>query len=195
MNKRALMFASYATLGLFLAGPAYAHPGHGEAGLIHGFLHPVTGIDHLLAMVLVGMIAAQMRGRALYILPAAFMSMMVIGAAIGISGTSLPYFEVGITLSLIVFGLALAANVKAGTAIASALVGGFALFHGSAHGAEMPLSSDAVGYAAGFVAATALLHLLGILISCTGMRPLKFLPRLVGGASVVIGTMLAVGLG
>lgn len=197
MYKRLFLSTGYLALGLFLTRPAYAHPGHGEADLVNGFIHPITGVDHLLAMVLVGMIAGRIGGRALYTLPSAFLCMMIAGAASGISGTQLPFFEVGITLSLIVFGLLLASNARLGTAIASVLAGAFAVFHGYAHGSEMPLSSDAIGYAAGFLAATALLHLLGIVIYYASSRfgqTLKVLPRLVGGVSMVFGAMLATGL-
>lgn len=130
MHKRLLALAGYATLGFSLPTLAYAHPGHADGGLAGGFLHPVSGVDHLLAMVLIGIIAAQIGGRALYALPLSFIGMMTVGAAFGIVGFSLPYVELGIIFSLIVFGLLVALNTRMPTAVATVLAGGFALFHG-----------------------------------------------------------------
>lgn len=190
MNRRLLLVAGAVASGLFLPTLAHAHPGHGDAGLFHGFMHPMTGTDHLLAMVLVGMIGAQIGGRAIYALPAAFIAMMVVGAGLGLSGFALPAVELGIAFSLIAFGLLLATRAGAGTAVATAVAGGFALFHGHAHGAEIPAGSGSLGYIAGFVAATAILHLAGIAISLAAGKSAQtstVLPRVLGAISVLVG--------
>jgi urease accessory protein len=142
---------------------AYAHVGVGEtSGFAHGFAHPISGLDHVLAMVLVGVLAFQLGGRALWLVPLAFVSMMAVGGTLGVTGVDVPLVELGIALSVIVLGAAVAFEVKAPVAIAAGLVGLFAVFHGHAHGAEMPDSADGIAYAGGFVIATALLHVAGI---------------------------------
>ncbi|HQS11097.1 MAG TPA: HupE/UreJ family protein, partial [Xanthobacteraceae bacterium] len=118
---------------------AFAHTGVGAThGFVHGFMHPVTGLDHVLAMVTVGILAWQMGGRAIWLLPASFVTLMAVGGALGMSGFDLPYVETGIALSVVVLGAAVAMGVKAPLAFAMGLVGMFAVFHGHAHGAEMP---------------------------------------------------------
>jgi urease accessory protein len=147
-----------------MAGAAFAHTGHdGGSGFMHGFLHPVGGLDHVLAMVLVGLIAAAMGARALWALPAAFVAMMAAGGLAGMAGLPLPGLEAGIALSVIVLGAMLAIARFPTVAVAVALTGAFAVFHGFAHGAEMPANASGASYAAGFILATALLHATGIL--------------------------------
>jgi len=142
---------------------AYAHVGAGAtSGLAHGFWHPIGGLDHVLAMVAVGLFAAQLGGRALWAVPLAFVSVMAVGGLVGIAGVEIPYVEIGIALSIVVLGLTLALRWQTSVAMAMALVGLFAVFHGHAHGAEMPENASSLAYAAGFVIATALLHLTGI---------------------------------
>ncbi len=131
-------------------------------GFIHGFAHPISGIDHILAMVAVGIFAANLGGRALWAVPLTFMGFMVVGGALGIFGVSLPFVEVGIALSIVVLGIAVAVKWDWPVTLAMAMVGLFAVFHGHAHGTEMPLDASGAAYAAGFVAATCLLHLAGI---------------------------------
>ncbi|MCS0495502.1 HupE/UreJ family protein [Ancylobacter sp. MQZ15Z-1] len=143
---------------------AFAHPGHGPAvGFAHGFLHPVSGLDHVLAMVAVGIFAAQLGGRAIWAVPASFVALMAAGGFLGMSGIGLPLVELGIALSIIVLGGTVALGRKDWPlGAAMALVGFFALFHGHAHGAEMPVDASGLEYAAGFMAATAALHAAGI---------------------------------
>ena len=142
---------------------AFAHTGHADAnGLVHGFIHPATGIDHVLAMIAVGVLAAQLGGRALWLVPLSFVAVMAFAGALGMAGIPLPITEVGIALSVIVLGLAIAFSLKPSTVAAMALVGFFALFHGYVHGAEMPGGMSAFSYAAGFIVATALLHAIGV---------------------------------
>jgi urease accessory protein len=142
---------------------AFAHTGVGHtAGFFHGFEHPIGGIDHVLAMVAVGVFAYVMGGRALWLVPLSFVAMMVAGFALGIAQVEIPFVELGIALSSVVIGAAAALGRPMPTAGAMALVGIFAIFHGHAHGAEMPADTSGLTYAAGFVTATALLHLVGI---------------------------------
>jgi urease accessory protein len=142
---------------------AFAHTGAGDAhGFLHGFMHPVGGIDHVLAMVAVGVFAFVLGGRALVLVPLAFVGMMAVGFVLGANGVALPYAELAIAVSSIVIGGVAALGRRLPIIAAMALVGGFATFHGWAHGAEMPADAGALTYALGFVAATALLHVAGI---------------------------------
>jgi len=143
---------------------AFAHPGVAghTHGFVHGFAHPIGGIDHILAMVAVGIFAANLGGRALWAVPLTFMSFMVVGGALGMLGVSVPFVEVGIALSIVVLGIAVAVKWNWPLTAAMAMVGLFAVFHGHAHGTEMPLDASGASYALGFVAATGLLHLAGI---------------------------------
>src|SRR5438270_3081616 len=142
---------------------ASAHVGIGDAnGIPHGLMHPVSGIDHVLAMIAVGLLAAHLRGRALWLVPLSFVGMMACGGALGSAGINLPYVEIGIGLSIVVLGIASAAGANPPVAVAMALVGLFAIFHGYAHGAEMPETASGFAYGLGFVIGTALLHEIGL---------------------------------
>ena len=152
-------------LALLILTPsfAFAHTGLGhEAGFVHGFDHPIGGLDHVLAMVAVGVFAFVLGGRALWLVPLSFVAMMIVGFAIGIAQVDLPFVELGIALSSVVIGAAAAWGRPMPVAAAMALVGVFAVFHGHAHGAEMPANASGLAYAAGFAVSTALLHLSGI---------------------------------
>jgi urease accessory protein len=142
---------------------AEAHTGVGSTvGFMHGFGHPFGGMDHILAMVAVGMFAAHLGGRALWLVPSCFVAMMAVGGALGISGIELPFVELGIAMSVMVLGALVALQTSMPTTVAMGIVGFFALFHGHAHGAEMPTDSSGQSYAAGFMLATAALHVSGI---------------------------------
>ena len=156
------MRALLAFLFILLPTAALAHAGHGETGLLLGFAHPPAGIDHVLAMVAVGILAFALGGRALMLVPLAFVGMMAAGFLLGLAGLDLPFVEFGIALSILVIGGAAALGRPLPVAGAMALVGAFALFHGQAHGSEMPADASALLYALGFIAATAVLHLAGI---------------------------------
>ena len=148
---------------LLMLTPALAHTGIGETtGFAHGFVHPVGGMDHVLAMVAVGLFAALTGGRALWLVPASFVSMMAVGGALGMAGIGIPFVEIGIGLSVVVFGAAVALRANVPVVAAMAVAGFFAIFHGHAHGAEMPDNVSGFEYAVGFVLATALLHAAGI---------------------------------
>jgi urease accessory protein len=131
-------------LALLTPSIALAHVGVGDtSGVAHGFMLPVSGLDHVLAMVAVGMFAAPLGGRALWLVPLAFMTMMALGGTLGIPGVGMPYLELGIGLSVVMLGAALALALAPPLAVAMALAGLFAIFHGMAHGAEMPVTASA----------------------------------------------------
>lgn len=154
-----------ALLVLALPGTANAHVLAGEGGgFLHGFEHPLSGLDHILAMFCVGLWGAQMGGRSVWSLPIAFPLIMVIGGMMGIAGVPLPAVESGIALSIIVLGAAIAFLWRPPEWLAVLVIGAFAIFHGYAHGAELPTAADPADYALGFVVATGLIHLAGIAV-------------------------------
>src|SRR5215469_15148453 len=151
-----------ATLLALAPTVAFAHPGHEGAGLISGFMHPLGGVDHIIAMVAVGLLAARIGGRALWLVPASFVSAMAVAGLAGSAGVGLPYAETGIALSVVVLGMVAVFGVAIPVAAAMGLVAFFAIFHGYAHGIEMPETVSGLAYGAGFVVATVLLHGIGI---------------------------------
>jgi len=158
--RRSLLAAALVLVpSLALAHPGL--PGHTH-DLATGFVHPFGGIDHVLAMVAVGLFAAQLGGRALWLVPASFVTAMAAAGLAGMNGVALPMTEVGIAASIVVLGGAIALRLSMPVAAAAALVGFFAIFHGYAHGLETPDTASGLLYGLGFVAATALLHGLGI---------------------------------
>jgi urease accessory protein len=170
------------------AGTASAHIGLGTAfTAATGFVHPLAGLDHLTAMTMVGLWAAQAGGRRLWVWPLTFVGAMLAGAALGYAGVALPLVEPTIAVSLLVLGLLVAMATRAQLTVGSAVIAVFALAHGHAHGSEAP-AVGAAGYALGLVAATALLHALGI---CLGLGLLRIsgtrIVQLLGGASAVLG--------
>lgn len=175
------------------AGAAQAHtgvPGHTH-GFADGAMHPLTGLDHIAAMVAVGLWAASLGGRAVWAVPAAFVSLLTAGAAIGMGTGGLPAVEAMITASVIVLGLVVAVNLRLPVAPAAALVGVFAIFHGLSHGAEMPAMAQPLAYGAGFVLATATLHLAGIGL---GFGLQRVSPRLATRAAGALTACVGVGL-
>lgn len=174
---------------------AFAHTGHGDtAGFVHGFMHPMGGLDHVLAMVAVGVFATVLGGSALYLVPLSFVGMMVVGFLLGAGGVDLPFVELGIALSSVVIGGAAALGRPMHVAGAMALVGSFAVFHGQAHGAEMPADASGLSYALGFIAATALLHAAGILAALGGAKALGKLGRPVAQLAGGIFTLGGLGM-
>jgi urease accessory protein len=168
---------------------AMAHTGTGLAGgLTAGFAHPFTGFDHLLAMVSVGLWGAFLGRPLIYVLPVVFPMVMVAGAVIGMFGVPLPSVEMGIALSVTVLGTCIALALRAPVWVAAVIVATFAIFHGYAHGRELPSAADPAGYSSGFVLATGLLHVLGIRIGCLNQWPRGItLTRGVGGAIGAVG--------
>lgn len=181
-----------ALLLLLASGTALAHPGHG-GGLAVGLAHPYSGLDHLLAMVAVGLWAAQQSDRdALWKIPIAFVTAMAVGALLGVTGLPLPQVESGIAASVVILGLLVAFSLRLPTGFGMALVAAFALFHGFAHGAEAPLGSLSA-FATGFILATASLHGLGMVLGWVARNRAEIALR-VGGAGVALaGAWLALG--
>lgn len=160
------LLPALAALAILAPTAAFAHPGHGpEIGAIAGFMHPLSGLDHILCMVAVGVFAFVLGGRALILVPLSFVGMMAVGFLLGANGVNLPFVELGIALSSIVIGAVAASGKSVPVWGAMSLVGFFAIFHGFAHGAEMPANAGGLEFAAGFMAATALLHVAGIAAS------------------------------
>lgn len=181
-----------ALLAATIAG-AQAHTGAGPThGLAAGISHPIFGLDHLLAMVAVGLWAFQLGGRAIWVVPAAFVTAMSLAAIAGMSGGQIPAIETGITLSLLVFGVLIAAAIRMPVWAGAAIVGLFAVFHGHAHGSEMPADASGLLYGCGFIVATAALHALGIAFAAfspkAGALPVV---RIAGVAIVAVGAYLA----
>ena len=162
MSARTTLRAALAITASLLPTAAWAHTGHGATvGFVQGFVHPVSGLDHVLAMVAVGLFAANLGGRALWAVPLSFVSVMALGGALGAAGIAVPFVEAGVAISVIVLGLAVAVQWKWPVAAAMGLVGIFAIFHGHAHGAEMPVDASGLEYGLGFMLATAVLHGIG----------------------------------
>jgi urease accessory protein len=183
---------------LVLALPvfAHAHPGHDGHDLTWSFStglgHPLSGWDHLLAMIAVGLWAALLGGRARWLVPAAFVGTMMIGAIGGRLGLSLPGIEQGIAASLLVLGLLIAFSVRLPAALSMGVVALFALFHGWAHGAEMPAMNTGLTYGAGFVLATVLLHATGLGLGSLLQKQSKAM-QIAGGIVAATGLVAFVG--
>lgn len=194
--KRILATAGAAAVLALTSGAALAHPHHhhGEAaGFLPGFLHPLTGLDHILAMGAVGIWAALVGGRALIAWPMAFVVMMTLAALAGMAFGAAPVMEIGIALSVIALGLAVALRVSAPLALGSAVIGLFAIFHGYDHGAELPAETGALGFVAGFALATALLHAAGLGIGfLLGRSPGIWATRIAGAGVAAIGMVILV---
>jgi urease accessory protein len=187
-----------AIAGLALAQPAFAHEQAGVGGgLVSGLLHPLTGMDHLIAMVAVGIWGAQLGPPAIWVLPITFPLVMALGGVLGVLRIPLPMPEVIIALSALILGAAVAIRLRLPFAAAAAVVAVFAVFHGHAHGAELPGSANPLAYGVGFVVATGLLHLCGIAVGTLTRWPAG--ERLIQGLGVVIAALgcyfLAQGLG
>ena len=187
-----------AALSSIIPSVALAHTGAHTSGFAHGFAHPISGLDHVLAMVMVGLFAYQLGGRALWIVPLAFVSAMSVGGALGLAGIGVPFIEIGIALSVIVLGALVASNARTPVIAAVAVVGFFAIFHGYAHGAEMPANAAALTYAIAFLIATALLHLtgaaLGLGIDKPGQRTGSAFVRVAGAFGLVAGLGIFTGI-
>jgi urease accessory protein len=196
------MKRSFLRLSLFalclVPTAALAHTGVGStSGFMHGFLHPLRGLDHQLAMIMVGIFAYQLGGRALWLVPVTFVGVIALGGFLGVMGVPLLFVEIGIAMSVIVLGAIVALGVKAPLAVAMAAVGFFAIFHGHVHGTEMPLAVAGATCGLGFMLATALLHALGIgvgfLIGMTSKAFGNTVYRIAGGLATAAGVTLLLG--
>jgi len=184
--------------GIARVTPAYAHIGTGlPGGFESGFKHPFSGFDHLLAMVSVGIWGAFLGRPLLYALPVIFPCMMVGGAILGMLLVPMPPVELGIAMSVLVLGLCVSFAIQAPAWTACAIVATFAVFHGYAHGTELPSAADPIGYSVGFVLATGLLHVCGIGIGLLSARPKGIVVTRGLGAAVALagGCYLWVALG
>jgi urease accessory protein len=190
MNLRKSLFA----IALFLSPAlAFAHAGHDHAGLLAGLAHPVFGLDHLLAMLAVGLWAAQQSGAARWALPLCFVGSMLVGGLLGFNGLEIPRMESGIAASVLAFGLLVAVAIRLPMIVAIALTALFALTHGVAHGLELPEPASPWGYAAGFVLATAALHASGYALVRLLPQAAAPVVRLLGAASALTGAWLLAG--
>jgi urease accessory protein len=172
---------------LFVSREALAHPqSGGAAGLLSGLSHPVSGLDHVLAMVAVGLWGAQLGPPAVWLLPVTFPMVMALGGTLGLVGVHLPGVEIGIALSAIGLGAAVLFQARPKLGIAAALVGFFAIFHGHAHGTELPPGANGMLYSIGFVVATGLLHATGIGIGLIHRWPAGRSALRVAGAIVAL---------
>jgi urease accessory protein len=181
-------WAALVLLGL-LAEPAFAHAGAATlaGGFLSGFLHPVLGWDHVIAMVAVGLWGAFLGAPAIWLLPVVFPTVMAFGGALGVAGVPLPGVETGIAASAIVLGGMIAAAARPPLWLAAVIVGAFAIFHGHAHGSELPQAANALAFSAGFVIATGLLHLGGITFGLLVRWPLGRTAVRVAGGAIALG--------
>jgi len=188
MNRYMLRFCTIVIAFAPVAASAHVNAGD-TRDFVHGFSHPFSGIDHMLAMVAVGLFAAHLGGRALWLVPLTFVSVMALAGIVGMTGVQLPFVEIGIGISVVVLGLAIALQLSVPTLVAMGLVGFFAIFHGHAHGTEMSQGVSGVFYGAGFVCATTLLHAmgvgLGLAIGMTGQVYSRGIAQ-IGGAIMAI---------
>lgn len=192
--RRFLLAIGTFTLAILPAAIAHAHVSVGEtSGFWHGLQHPIGGLDHILAMLAVGLWAAQLGGHAVWSVPLAFVSIMTLGGVLGMSSVPLPFVEQGIIASDLILGALVLMATRLPLAVSISLVGILAIFHGYAHGEEMPKDTSALEYAVGFVVATAALHLSGVGIA---MLMNKFLQdrlvRLAGGGIIIGGIYVLV---
>jgi urease accessory protein len=194
VERRLLRTALCLTL-LLASIPASAHTGGVPAGLLAGLAHPVFGPDHVIAMVAVGLWGAFLGAPAIWLLPIVFPLVMAFGGVLGIAGVPIPAVEAGIAASAVALGLMVALAARPPLWIAAVLVGGFAIFHGHAHGAELSAGTDATAYSLGFVVATGLLHLCGIAFGTLASWPAgRIAVRTAGGAIALAGFVFLVRL-
>lgn len=187
MNRSVFLRTIVVVLGALLPTVAHAHAGLGEAGgFLHGLTHPTSGLDHVCAMLAVGLWAAQTGGRSIWAVPLTFVGVMALGGALSMLGIGLPFVERGILLSVLLLGVLIAASVRLPLWLGSGMVGLFALWHGHAHGAEMPALASGIGYALGFMMATALLHVIGIAFGLGMQRRAREHVIRAAGASIAL---------
>jgi urease accessory protein len=184
-------FTGAIAVTLLFSEAAQAHILAGETGgFWHGMSHPIGGLDHILAMVAVGLWAAQIGGRAVWLVPLTFVSVMALGGFLGMANVPLPFVEQGIVASDFIMGGLILLSARFSLPVSAAIVGLLAIFHGYAHGAEMPETASGFAYGAGFAVATSLLHLLGISIGVLVNRFDRLLKDKIfrlGGIGVIIG--------
>ncbi len=187
--SRRVRLGAVLILMALLPATASAHTETGAlGGFVSGFTHPLTGLDHMVAMVAVGLWGAFLGGRAMWMLPVVFPVVMAFGGALGVLGVPFPAVETGIAVSGVVLGLMVAFAVKPPLWVAALIVGLFGMFHGHAHGTELPATANALAYSVGFVVSTGLLHLSGIALGLLVRWPWgKIVVRAGGFAIAVVG--------
>lgn len=183
-------------VGLTYAGVVFGHEGAGIAGgFVSGFLHPILGWDHVAAMIAVGLWGAFLGSPAIWILPIVFPLVMAFGGALGVAGVPVPAVETGIAVSAVVLGAMVVFAARPPIWIAAVIVGAFAIFHGHAHGTELPGAANPLAYSVGFVIATGLLHLCGIVFGLLVRWPTgKIAVRTGGGVIALAGVGFLTGL-
>lgn len=194
MNTKKLLLLN---MGLIMAfGAVSAHSDTGDHGsFASGFMHPILGWDHVIAMVAVGLWGAFLGKPAIWLLPIVFPLVMAVGGALGVAGMPLPAVETGIATSAMLLGIMIAMAAKPPIWVAAVLVGVFAIFHGHAHGTELPESAGPIVYSMGFVLATGLLHLVGISFGLLIRWPAgKITVRAIGGIITFVGLGFLVGV-
>jgi urease accessory protein len=192
---RNLSFLLAAVTAATATTPAFAHTGSVLGGFLGGITHPLFGLDHVVAMVAVGLWGAFLGAPAIWLLPIVFPLVMAFGGALGILGVPLPAVEIGIALSAIVLGVMVATSARPPLWIAAIIVGAFAIFHGHAHGAELPAGADAAAFSLGFVIATGLLHLTGIAFGLVTRWPAgRIAVRSAGAAITLVGIAFLTGM-
>lgn len=196
LRSRLMRQAFFVLAAVLAACPAFAHSGDGlSGGFAGGFAHPIFGPDHVIAMVAVGLWGAFLGAPAIWLLPIVFPLVMAFGGVLGILGVPLPGVEIAIAISAVVLGLMVALAARPPLWVAAVLVGGFAIFHGHAHGTELPAGADAVAFSVGFVVATGLLHLAGISFGLLARWPAgRLAVRAAGGAIAVAGVAFLNGM-
>ena len=184
-----LKFLWIVLVSLIVSETVFAHTGEGiTGGLLSGFMHPIEGLDHVTAMVAVGILGAFLGRPAIWVLPVVFPLVMTIGGVLGLLGLPIPYIEIGIAVSSIVLGLMILFALKPPLWIAAIIVAAFAIFHGHAHGTELPKAANALAYSVGFVVSTGLLHLAGIGIGELIRWPTgQIVARAIGGIIALAG--------
>lgn len=187
MKPLRLAALAIAMLLLGFASGANAHEGVGIAGgFISGFMHPILGWDHVVAMIAVGLWGAFLGSPAIWILPVVFPLVMAFGGALGVMGISVPAVETGIAASAVVLGAMVAFAVRPPIWVAAIIVGAFAIFHGHAHGTELPNAANPLAYSFGFVLSTGLLHLFGIAFGLLVRWPAGKLAVQLGGGLIAL---------
>jgi len=198
MENRIIRSIVLALVLSLIPSVVYAHDGGNVpfGGFLSGLVHPVLGYDHLLAMLSVGILSAQIGGRAIWTVPATFVGVMAVGGALGLIDIGLGSTEFGIAASLVLLGSIIAAERNLPVRLAMLGVGFFAIFHGYAHGAEMPTTAEPVLYAFGFLTGTALIHIAGLVVGdiAKHYERGKIILRVGGGLIALVGVLFIVGV-
>jgi urease accessory protein len=193
LKRYSRIAAVAAVLSAALHSGAFAHVGDHGVGLAAGLAHPFSGLDHILAMVAVGLWASQLGRPAVWLLPLTFPAVMALGAMLGAAGGTLPWVEIGIAGSVLVLGAAVALAWRPALATSAAVIAAFALVHGFSHGAELPQSASALAYGIGFILATLALHGAGLTLGALMNRPSNWIAvRAAGAAVAACGAVLMV---